>query len=144
MQVPFTQAECLAVAKCLRDSIIALAHTNLLKKYKEIKRSTPYDAFIFQTLTQEIAWMRSFFALAGEPLDMIAFREELSAALCADCAEQDSISTGSDIITFKEAAKILRKSVSTIKRWRDMGRSPEIFVKIGAAWYVDRTKLQAA
>lgn len=144
IQVPMTRAECLAIAQCMRDSIITLAQTGIAKKYRAIARNTPYDEYIFQTLTQEIAWARAFFALAGEPLDIVAFREELNAALCSDCEDQDSIAAGSDIITFKEAAKILRKSVSTIKRWRDMGRSPEIFVKIGAAWYVDKTKLQAA
>ncbi|WP_084158817.1 helix-turn-helix domain-containing protein [Solidesulfovibrio alcoholivorans] len=141
IQVPMTRAECLAVAQCMRDSIITLAQTGLAKKYRAAKRSTQYDAYILQTLAHEISWMRTFSALAGEQIDMVTFREELSAALCAD---QDLTGTNSNMITFEEAAKLLHKSVSTIKRWRDMGRSPEIFVKIGAAWYVDRTKLQAA
>ena len=136
-----TQTDCMSIAQCIRDSILTLAQSECATTYRTSRYSVPYDDYIMQHFAQQICWMQHLFNEADSPIDMTLFREEIIASLPSNTrAHQHDTS----FVTLDEAAKILRKSVSTLIRWRNQGRCPEMFVKIGAAWYIDRTKLQAA
>jgi hypothetical protein len=139
IHVPISRSECLSLAQCIRNSLLALAQTTYAKKYKSAKRSYSFDTYIFQSFAQEVRMMQSFYQLSGENVDMSVFREEIVTAQ-SETNELDA--NDANLVTFEEASKILRKSVSTIKRWKQDKRCPEIFKKIGAAWYIDKLKLQ--
>lgn len=136
-----TPTDCLGLAQCLRAAILTIAQGERANKHRTSNYSASYDDYIMQNFAQQVQWMQYLFNQSCNPTDMILFREEIAASLSHN---YESHQLNIDIITFDEAAKLLHKSVYALTRWRNQGRCPKMFIRIGASWYVDRTKLQAS
>jgi hypothetical protein len=124
----------MAIAQCIRDSILGLARGECAATYSTSNYSTSYDDYIMQHFAQQTQWMQHLFAQAGNPIDMALFREEIAASY-------RFYSDNSNIITYEEASQLCYRSVNTLQRWKREGRCPGAWVKIGAANMINKDKL---
>ena len=51
--------------------------------------------------------------------------------------------TFENMVTLKDASKMIKLSERTLRNWRSQGKYPEIFVKFGGRVYVDMTMVKA-
>ena len=129
-----TPTDCMSIAQCIRDSILSLARGEFASQYRESNYSASFDNYIMQHFAQQVQWMQYLFDQAGNPIDMVLFREEITASYKFH-------NDNSNIITYQEAADLCDRSVATLKKWKSKGLYPGAFIKIGSANMINKDKL---